>query len=67
MKTKQKICRDCKGKGVILNTPCKHCNGTGYITVELTNQFNWCEKCSAELNGKPICPKCGWDNKKIRP
>lgn len=63
MKFEQEICRDCEGKGTILGRKCKHCDGSGYVNVELTNQFNYCGYCGAPLNKKPKCPKCGRMNK----
>ena len=58
MKFEQELCRDCEKTGKILDKPCKHCNGLGYINVEKTNQFNYCGYCGTPLNKQPKCPKC---------
>lgn len=63
MKFEQEICRDCEGKGTIHGLKCKHCDGSGYVNVELTNQFNYCGYCGAPLKKQPKCPKCGRMNK----
>lgn len=63
MELKTEKCRYCKVKGTILNTLCKHCNGSGFVYVEQTNQFNYCGYCGTPLNKQPKCPKCGRINR----
>lgn len=62
MKLDRESCRDCNGKGKVLNSTCKYCNGTGYISVIKTNQLFYCGYCGEPLNGNTVCSKCGRNN-----